>query len=179
MGMRLISATSSEAGFTLLELIVGLTIGSILLTAVYTTFVGISHTQRRIEEVLDATASWRYLTEVVRGDLAQIASGSPFTGNTAGFETELIDASGGPPLPLKYRMDELLVIRTVGESTLTIEFPQGAQQPVFRYRTDKQWRDSSKVIPGGLEINVATIRGQKSRIFALEFDPQAARLPEG
>ena len=53
------SVTSRQGGFTLLELIVGLTVGAILLSAIYTTFVGVSQTQRRVENVLDRTATWR------------------------------------------------------------------------------------------------------------------------
>ena len=84
--MQRTSATSRQAGFTLLELIVGLTVGSILLTAVYATFVGVSQTQQRVERVLDSTASWRYLTERLREDLNRIAAGTSFTGTVRGFE---------------------------------------------------------------------------------------------
>lgn len=74
--MQPTSATSRQAGFTLLELIVGLTVGAILLTAIYATFVGVSQTQRRVETVLDQTASWRFVTETIRMDLARLKSTS-------------------------------------------------------------------------------------------------------
>ena len=86
--MQPTSATSKQAGFTLLELIVGLTVGAILLTAIYATFVGVSQTQRRVETVLDRTATWRFVTETIRLDLARLKTTSMFSGSEEEFEAE-------------------------------------------------------------------------------------------
>ena len=86
--MQPTSATSKQAGFTLLELIVGLTVGAILLTAIYATFVGVSQTQRRVETVLDRTATWRFVTETIRLDLARLKTTSIFSGSEEEFEAE-------------------------------------------------------------------------------------------
>ena len=176
--MQRISVTSRQAGFTLLELIVGLTVGSILLTAVYSTFVGVSQTQQRVERVLDSTASWRYLTERLREDFNRIVAGTPFTGTTRGFETLLIDSSSGQPLPLKYEIKETTITRSAGHALTTVEPPADFQQAVFRYQAGGEWSDSAEKIPLGLGIQVATPRGENSRTFALEFDPQAGQ-PQG
>jgi len=60
----------------------------------------------------------------------------------------------------------------------TVELPADFQQAVFRYQAGGQWSDSVEKIPLGLEIQVATPRGENSRTFALEFDPQAGQ-PQG
>ena len=99
-GMHQTSGTSSQAGFTLLELIVGLTVGAILLTAIYTTFVGVSQTQRRVERVLNKTSTWRFVTETLRQDLSRLSSSSTFEGSASGFTTEMFEGAGEAPVVL-------------------------------------------------------------------------------
>ncbi len=176
--MQRTSATSRQAGFTLLELIVGLTVGSILLTAVYATFVGVSQTQQRVERVLDSTASWRYLTERLREDLNRIAAGTSFTGTVRGFEALFIHADGGQPLPLKYEIEDSAITRSAGNIVSTIELPAEFQPAVFIYQIGDQWNGSAEESPLGFGIRVATPQGQTSRTFALEFNPQSGQ-PQG
>ncbi len=167
-----------QAGFTLLELIVGLTVGAILLTAIYTTFVGVSQTQQRVERVLDRTATWRFVTETLRLDLARLNSTSAFKGSVAGFETELFEGAGEVPVALRYQWNNDLLTRTAGEATLSVTLPDGYQQPGFRYREESEWADVAEQLPVGVELRIATPRGQISRTFALEFDPRAQAAPE-
>jgi prepilin-type N-terminal cleavage/methylation domain-containing protein len=100
--MQPTSVTSRQGGFTLLELIVGLTVGAILLSAIYATFVGVSQTQRRVESVLDRTATWRFVTEILRLDLARVKGTSAFKGNVEGFEVEFFQGIEEIPVTVHY-----------------------------------------------------------------------------
>ncbi len=171
------SVTSNQSGFTLLELIVGLTVGAILLTAIYTTFVGVSQTQQRVERVLDRTATWRFVTETLRLDLARLKSTSTFKGSATGFETEIFKGPGEERVALIYKWSDALLTRTAGAAALEVELPDGYQQPAFRYRGKSEWKNATEQLPAGVELRIATPRGQVSRTFALEFDPRAQVTP--
>ena len=171
-GMHQTSGTTSQAGFTLLELIVGLTVGAILLTAIYTTFVGVSQTQRRVERVLNNTSTWRFVTETLRQDLSRLSSSSTFEGSASGFTTEMFEGAGEVPVVLTYVWSRALLTRTTREGTLAVELPDGYQQPAFRYRSENEWTDAVTQLPYGLELRIATPLGQVSRTFTLEFEPR-------
>ena len=164
--MQPTSATSRQAGFTLLELIVGLTVGAILLTAIYATFVGVSQTQRRVETVLDQTASWRFVTEPIRMDLARLKSTSTFTGNQEAFEADLFEGLEATPIRVRYVWEDAKLTRTAGDR------PKGYQQPAFSYGRAGEWEDKTDMLPEGVELQVATPRGPLIRAFMLEFDPR-------
>ena len=168
--MQPTSATSRQSGFTLLELIVGLTVGAILLTAIYATFVGVSQTQRRVETVLDQTASWRFVTETIRLDLARLKSTSTFTGSQEEFEADLFEGIEGVPIRVRYTWEDAKLTRTAGDRVLIVDLPEGYQQPAFSYGRDGEWEDKTDALPEGLELQVATPRGALIRAFMLEFD---------
>ena len=176
--MQPTSATSKQAGFTLLELIVGLTVGAILLTAIYATFVGVSQTQRRVETVLDRTATWRFVTETLRLDLARLKGTSAFRGSGEEFEAEFFQGVEEVPVLVRYALDDAQLTRTAGESVWVIDFPQGYQQPAFSYGQNGKTEDATDSLPEVVELRIATPRGALSRAFALEFDPQVEE-PEG
>jgi prepilin-type N-terminal cleavage/methylation domain-containing protein len=164
------SVTSRQGGFTLLELIVGLTVGAILLSAIYATFVGVSQTQRRVENVLDRTATWRFVTETLRLDLARVKGTSTFKGNVEGFEVEFFQGIKETPITVHYGWEDARLTRTAGKAIMTVDMPEGFQQPAFNYRIDANWVDSADTLPRAVELRIATPRGALSRAFALEFD---------
>ena len=164
------SVTSRQGGFTLLELIVGLTVGAILLSAIYPTLVGVSQTQRRVENVLDRTATWRFVTETLRLDLARVKRTSAFKGNVEGFEVEFFQGIEETPVTVHYVWEDARLTRTAGEAILAVDMPEGFQQPAFSYRADTNWVDSADTLPRAVELRIATPRGALSRTFALEFD---------
>ena len=169
--MQPTSATSRQAGFTLLELIVGLTVGAILLTAIYATFVGVSQTQRRVETVLDQTASWRFVTETIRMDLARLKSTSTFTGSQEEFEADLFEGLEETPIRVRYVWEDAKLTRTAGDRVLIVDLPKGYQQPAFSYGRAGEWEDKTDMLPERVELQVATPRGALIRAFMLEFDP--------
>ena len=168
--MQPTSATSKQAGFTLLELIVGLTVGAILLTAIYATFVGVSQTQRRVETVLDRTATWRFVTETIRLDLARLKTTSVFKGSEEQFEAEFFQGMEEESIRVHYAWKDSQLTRTAGDSVLVVDLPEGYQQPAFSYERDGQWEGTTEALPEGVELQVATPRGALIRAFVLEFD---------
>ena len=170
--MQPTSATSKQAGFTLLELIVGLTVGAILLTAIYATFVGVSQTQRRVETVLDRTATWRFITETIRLDLARLKTTSIFSGSEEEFEAEFFRGIEEESVRIRYVWEDSQLTRTAGDSILVVDLPEGYQQPAFTYELDGQWEGTTDALPNGIELQIATPRGALTRVFVLEFDPK-------
>ena len=167
------SGTSRQGGFTLLELIVGLTVGAILLSAIYATFVGVSQTQRRVENVLDRTATWRFVTETLRLDLARVKGTSRFKGSVEGFEVEFFQGTKEIPVTVHYVWEDARLTRTADEAIMAVDMPEGFQQPAFSYRIDANWVDSADTLPRAVELRIATPRGALGRAFALEFDAGA------
>ena len=167
------SGTSRQGGFTLLELIVGLTVGAILLSAIYATFVGVSQTQRRVENVLDRTATWRFVTETLRLDLARVKGTSRFKGSVEGFEVEFFQGTKEIPVTVHYVWEDARLTRTADEAIMAVDMPEGFQQPAFSYRIDANWVDSADTLPRAVELRIATPRGAVGRTFALEFDAGA------
>ena len=170
--MQPTSATSRQAGFTLLELIVGLTVGAILLTAIYATFVGVSQTQRRVETVLDRTATWRFVTETIRLDLARLKATSTFTGTEEAFEAEFFQGVEEEPVRVRYAWEDSQLTRTAGDRVLVVDLPEGYQQPAFSYEHDGQWKGTTDMLPEGVELQITTPLGALIRAFVLEFDPK-------
>lgn len=166
-----ISVTSDQAGFTLLELIIGLTVGSLLLTAVYASFVGVGQTQRRVEHVIERTTTWRFVIETLRGDLAQVVNQVTFSGSAQALSTQVAGRQSGLMQTLIYQLSDQQLIRIIGSKKTVIDLPEGSRRPYFSYNTEGEWHETANIIPQGISITLDSLDGRKHHIYRLEFNP--------
>jgi prepilin-type N-terminal cleavage/methylation domain-containing protein len=69
---RRTSPTIEASGFTLLELLVAITVGSIVITAVYAVFTTALRTQRKAQQVFGPMRSARYAFEALADDVRNL-----------------------------------------------------------------------------------------------------------
>lgn len=121
---------ADEAGFTLIELMISLSLFALIAIAGLALVDGIIKVQGRTEQRLDRLADVQRTMFVVASDLDQIASGRMTGGgNTLGF-TRAAPGIGGASVPLRYVAAGGALVRTIGPAT----------QPVLSGVAEARWR---------------------------------------
>ena len=175
MVMRQISRIGSHTGFTLLELLLAMTLGGMVLTAVYGTFSVSVDTQRRIARVASRTQAWRFFTERLRSDVKNLlvedetlrGDQNTLTLNLARAEEvryERRDTAGSKQVRRIVRTGD----DDSGSETVVFE---GVEKLSFRYFSDGKWLDKSEEgLPRAVECTVRGIGGEQQLVISLEVD---------
>ena len=174
---------SRQAGFTLLELLLAVTLGGIVLSAVYSTYGTALDANRRIARVATDTQAWRFFTERLRTDLKNLlVDNRALTGERQTLTLQLTPSDKGPE-EVRYErhanIDGGQIRRHVrrgedaDEETDTVVF-DGANLLTFRYLNDGNWRDeSSEHLPRAVECTVEDAGRKRSLVIALEVETVA------
>ena len=169
------SPTGSRAGFTLLELMLAITIGGMVLTAVYSMFSAGIDTQRRVARVASQTQAWRFYSERLRTDLRNLLiEEQTLSGDRNTLTLQLANAA-----KIRYERrataDEGQVrrIELGDDDAVKAEAVvyEGAKQLSFRYFEDGQWRNEPTAkIPRAVECELQDDQGTQRLVVALEVE---------
>lgn len=121
---------ASDAGFTLIELIISLLLFALIAVAGVALVDSVIGVQGRTEVRLDRLTDLQRAMLVVSGDLEQVANGD-LSGGASGIDfTRAAPGVGGPPVRVRYGVDRGVLVRDAG---------RGAQA-VLRGVTAARWR---------------------------------------
>ena len=172
------------AGFTLIELLLAVSLGAILLSAVYTAYSGTLRSSQRAQEAAAEIQSWRYFAERLRADLVRLrlsrgddtAQGQPDT-LTFGMQPS---AEGRAGARVQYRWQRSgrggLVHRSLlqeGEESVGVVY-EGVDEFAFRYLTPDGWRDRFSGVedwPRAVECTLRVAGKQRRIAVAVEIEP--------
>lgn len=157
-GLR--SSTLDHCGFTLVELLLAISIGSVVMAAVYATFNTAIGSQQRIQRAAHASQASRYFMELVRRDVKQL-SGRVDTmfgsSQQLGFITNRNDGSV-QKISYHHSSGQGQVLRSVlvdEVQTETIAY-EGVKSLGFRYLIDGNWHTQTiaEVLPQAIECAI-------------------------
>ena len=173
MAMPQISPIGSHAGFTLLELVLAMTLAGMVLTAVYTTFSVSVDTQRRIARVASRTQAWRFFTERLRADVKNLL----VEDETLRGDRETLTLNLAQAEEVRYERRDTAGSKQVRRIVLTGESEsetvvfEGVEKLSFRYFSDGKWLDKSeKGLPRAVECTVLGAEGEQRMVVSLEVD---------
>lgn len=175
MVMRQISQIGSHAGFTLLELVLAMTLAGMVLTAVYSTFSVSVDTQRRVARVASRTQAWRFFSERLRTDVKNLlVEEETLLGDQNTLTLKLAKAE-----EVRYELrniagnNQLRRIVGVGEDesgSETVVF-EDVEKLSFRYYNEGKWLDKSEQgLPKAVECIVQGTEGEQRLVVSLEVD---------
>ncbi|WP_158089260.1 PulJ/GspJ family protein [Magnetofaba australis] len=170
------------AGFTLIELMIALSLAGLVSSAIYGAWSMGAETSRRVQQRLEADQYWRYLITQLRRDLSNLtAAPGPFLGSPQGWSGDIASTDGviySVAYVNKQSSDSVDVWRNVRNDSAEPSsgvVVYSAQQPVsFRYLTPAGWSDNlsgddAQGAPLALEVN-AVQGGQRRVIIGVEVD---------
>jgi general secretion pathway protein J len=128
----------SEAGFTLIEVMISLGLFGLIAVAGLALVSGIINVQGRTEVRLDRLAEIQRTMFVVSSDLDQIASGNVAGGGGGMSFTRSAPGSGGPAIPVRYAVAGGALLRFVGPRPQVLL--SGVTGARWRF-WDKGWTD--------------------------------------
>ena len=174
MGMRPTSPTGDQSGFTLLELLLAITLAGVVLNAVYMTFRTGIDTQQRIARVASDTQAWRFFAERLRTDLKNLSAQEDAL--TGGQDTLTVKLS--PVQTVHYEISKLgtetaIRRRVVAQDneTESIVFAD-IERFTLRYLTTDDWRDEvAEELPRAIEAAVSRAGLTRKIVVAVEIDP--------
>lgn len=167
-----LSPQAADRGFTLIELLLSISIGAVVLSAVYQIYSGVTRSAQRIEVAADQVQAWRFFTERLRLDLANL-SADGFEGDTGSLGFRLVEANGVGER-VRYGLFEtaegLEIRRSAGTSTGVAVY-QGAEALGFRYFDGKDWQKKSAegTLPRAVECRVRKDGRQQTLILGLQL----------
>ncbi len=178
--MRRQGAASGQAGFTLLELLLAVTLGGIVLSAVYSNYGAAFDANRRIAQVATDTQAWRFFTERLRTDLKNLlVEKQALTGERETLTLQLVpQKNGSEEIRYEYHTtsDGGQIRRHVrrgeeeAEETDTVVF-DGASRLAFRYLNDGNWQEESgEHLPRAVECSVEGAGRKRSLVMTLEVE---------
>ncbi|MCP4964987.1 MAG: prepilin-type N-terminal cleavage/methylation domain-containing protein [bacterium] len=175
MVTRRISQIGSQAGFTLLELMLAIAIGGMVLTAVYNLFsVGVD-TQRRIARVASQTQAWRFYAERLRTDLRNLlVEAQTLSGDRNSLTLRLASAQ---TIRYEWRVTahsgqvRRLVLSEGDETDAETVVYEGSEKLAFRYLNDGKWLNQSEEgVPRAVECTLHGGAGEQRLVVALEVE---------
>lgn len=146
-------------GFTLIELMLAITIGSVVMTAVYLTFNTAVGSQQRIQRAAEASQASRFFMELMRSDLKNLAAKpESLTGNSERLSL-LSMGPDGKPQTVSYSHDSrrssdqvIRLVETEGDTSETVAY-ENVQNVTFRFLINGTWHTqaSQSVLPQAVE----------------------------
>jgi len=170
-------AAPHQAGFTLIELMLAVTIGALVLSAVYSTFGVALDAKRRIARVATDTQAWRFFVERLRADLKNlIVEERTIQGDRKTLTLQVLPPQQ-EPAEVRYERhtsaDGGQIRRHVlrgDEETDTVVF-DGVEALSFRYLIDGDWQDESdEGLPHAVECTVEGNGHVRAFVVALEVE---------
>ncbi len=157
------SPAPSEAGFTLIELMISLALFALIAVAGVALVDSVLGVQGRTEVRLDRLSAIQRAMLVVSGDLEQVARGDVAGGGAALSFTRHAPGLGGPPVAIRYTLVGGVLTRSAGGGTQAVLPGVGA----VRWRFfDGAWidrwppaADAATRWPRAVELEV-TLAGQ-------------------
>ncbi len=176
MATRRISRIGSQAGFTLLELMLAIAIGGMVLTAVYNLFsVGVD-TQRRIARVASQTQAWRFYAERLRTDLRNLLIAEQTLSGDR--DTLTLRLAGAQKIRYEWRVTagsgqvRRVVLSEDGAADAETVVYEGAEKLAFRYLNEGSWvNQSEEGVPRAVECTLHGEGGEQRLVVALEVEP--------
>lgn len=173
--MRRISQIGSHAGFTLLELVLAMTLAGMVLTAVYGTFSVSVDTQRRVARVASKTQAWRFFSERLRSDVKNLLVGEETLHGDKNTLTLKLAKAEEVRYELRDTAGSKQIRRIVGageeESVSETVVFEGVEKLSFRYFNDGKWQDKSEQdLPRAVECIVRKAEGEQRLVVSLEVD---------
>ncbi|WP_404337530.1 prepilin-type N-terminal cleavage/methylation domain-containing protein [Sphingomonas sp. MMS12-HWE2-04] len=174
---------ASDAGFTLIELMISMALFALIAVAGLALVEGIIKVQGRTEQRLDRLADLQRTMFVVASDLDQIASGRMTGGGTTLGFTRAAPGIGGAAVPLRYTATGGALVRSIGPAPQVVL--GGITAARWRF-WDGAWADRWPVSDEGkerwpraveLEMQVAGPGGTPvslRRVVALPARPEEA-----
>lgn len=176
MAMQRISRIGNQAAFTLLELVLAMTLGGVVLTAVYNTFSVSVDAQRRVSRVASQTQAWRFFSERIRADLKNLLVEE----QTLSGDRDSLTLNPTRAEKVRYELRSTAgsgqVRRIVGgggddESGSEVVVFDDAEKLSFRYFKDGKWLDESKEsLPNAVECTVRSNNREQRVVVSLEVD---------
>lgn len=181
--MTRISATTNyyaikQCGFTLLELLLAITIGAVVLSAVYTTFASALDSQRRIERVSEHSQAQRFFAERLRADLKNLlADAATFSGSARKLTlSTVIPEQGLQEISYQYQQSAnggqiRRSIKTKDNDFDTLVY-ENVDSLAFRYLIDGSWRNRSddEALPQALECTINGSDWQQQIAIIIEVE---------
>lgn len=177
MEMQQISQIGNHAGFTLLELVLAMTLAGMVLTAVYSTFSVSVDTQRRVARVASRTQAWRFFSERLRSDVKNLlVEEQALRGDQNTLTLNLAHAE-----EVRYEQRDTAESKQVRRIVLTgdgddesasetVVF-EGVEKLSFRYFSDGKWLDKfEQGLPRAVECIVHGAEGEQRMVVSLEVD---------
>ena len=173
--MRQISQIGSHAGFTLLELVLAMSLAGMVLTAVYSTFSVSVDTQRRVARVASKTQAWRFFSERLRSDVKNLLVEEQTLYGDKNTLTLKLAQAGKVRYELRNTAGSKQVRRIVstGEDESGVETVvfEGVEKLSFRYFNEGKWLNKSEEgLPRAVECIVHGAEGEQRLVVSLEVD---------
>ncbi len=172
-------------GFTLIELLLSISLGAIILTAVYAAYSGATRASQRVEFAASEIQAWRFFVERLRSDLVnlQVPYGDErIKGDSHDLSFKTVDTET-VSIRVRYQWQKSrrqgVIHREVWrdkESRIAAVY-EGVEQMRLRYLTKAGWQERIKgdgQIPKAVEC-VVTVNGrERLAMFAIEVEPVPA-----
>lgn len=164
-------------GFTIIELLLALSISGFLLTVVYNTLRTTQLVSENTTARLDNTQQWRYFQSLVRNDLKNVINqASGFNGSPESFTFHryaITPAQG--PAELRYHLDDNVIWRDAKNSST--EIAQQAMGDIdawnCSYLHNGSWQSSfaheGSVVPKALNCTVTRSGFERQLLVTLEI----------
>lgn len=180
------SRTGKQSGFTLLELLLAVTLGAVVLSAVYGTYTTVLDANRRISRVATDLQAWRFFSERLRSDLKNLAPQNrqheySVIGDSNTLTLQLASKPGAPAR-VRYEPHKTtsgLQIRrsaidneeeTVSDNPGTVVYSD-ANELTFRFLTDGEWlAETGKNLPLAIECTLVHDGRRQIVVIALEVE---------
>ncbi len=171
-------------GFTLIELLLSISLGAIVLTAVYAAYSSTTRASQRVEHAAGAVQAWRFFVERLRFDLVNLRvpyGDERFKADPHGLTFNTVDRDAAS-IRVRYQWRKSrrqgVVHRKVWrdeEPSITAVY-EGVEQIRLRYLTGDGWQERIEKggeIPKAVECVVLVDGRENLAMFAIE----AERVP--
>lgn len=168
-------------GFTLLELLLAISLAAMVVSAVYAAFIGAVRSNQRVERVTKDIDAWRFFAERLRGDLKNLWLGSdlsPVEGEAQELKFGVVEEARGV-VPVRYHWEHMGVegaIRRVatGEAgAVDVPVYEGGDQVTFKYLLKDGWGDrfsGAAEFPRAVACEVTTQGRQRRIVVGVEVE---------
>ncbi len=168
-------------GFTLIELLLSISLGAIILTAVYAAYSGATRASQRVEHATSEIQAWRFFVERLRSDLVnlQVPYGDEWIkGDSHGLSFNTLDTNADS-IRVRYQWQQSRRQGVVHREVWRDEEPriavvyEGVEQIRLRYLSKGGWQERIErdaEMPKAVEC-VVTVEGrERLAMFAIEVE---------